>query len=61
MLLDIAATAYGRDFLMKHQQSEQLINTFIKVLAQEPCIKFATMKKLVTVFSRQSQHKVIYI
>lgn len=47
IVTNIAATPYGRDFLMKHPQSEQLINIFVKVLGQEPCKKFARIKNLI--------------
>lgn len=44
---DIAASAFGRDFLITNLRGRQLVDTFIYVLEEAPHVKSARLKKSV--------------
>ena len=44
-IVDIAASAYGRDYLVTHKYSQQLIDTYLDILQQAPVKKSARLKK----------------
>ena len=43
--VDIAASAFGRDFLINNQCGKQLVDIYIATLGEAPCGKSARLKK----------------
>ena len=56
---DIAASAFGRDFLITNQNGRQVIDTYIKVLSEAPQGKSARMKKWVN-FDLEEQIRCLF-
>ena len=45
LLSDIAASAYGRDFLIESENGQRLVDTFISFVSQAPLKKSARIKR----------------
>jgi len=50
LLPDIAASAYGRDFLMSNSHGKEILDTYIELLSEAPTGSSAKLKRYTAEF-----------